>query len=1562
MKFTCPACHKIHRVTLSITTPGEDAPPAAKANTRSMTRGQPAIPKKYATGAFAPVVDIPIDANFILLDGRPGNQPGIDLGNAAAPGIGRTAGEIPSRQTGGSVPLPAGRGTEPAVDAGLSPIAGRAGSGEKPERAPDGGEEMVLRPRSAGSGGRKRSHPGLVALLAAILAAGGLFGWQQYLQRANRQTLEAELSEAEQAWRLGKIAEAADKARAAAGTLSREKEFLTAANVWNRLAGWSGGALPRLGDGVSVPEAAIAGHLERERRLIALGEGFDPAAPPGSIEEFSRETGEIRARGDLPLAAALERLAAGRILGRLEEEERGNTPEENLRRAEMALAAFPRVFSAPERESLAKSVEAFKSGQRNRLLEEAGMEAASLAAAAAAGDDSALERFRLLKERLSPDPENGEPLPKIEGLAGREARPALDQLSRLVRLVDLAVSRARSSLSRGGEGGPDFSGLLGEAAGERHPHPALAEAAVRKIEAAAAEAEELLELRESLFAQVQANIRRERNYPGVRLAWAMLRIGFADPEVEIDPSGFSHDSRQASMRFRLRGLPVLMEMGENDYETRIRARVAGYDFVAGWSPIFHKPLSWMAGLAGEMRRAGAPSENELWEVIEGPGEPLALSRSGAASAAAAASLAPEPGRLAFFGGRLRRIEELPPPDDARRVGENFLLAARRLHDGVMEDASIPQELRQALKPVLLGAFQRPDPQDYFDSRFCRRLLEADYLETFIRPLPEGRRGELADYREALGRLEAGRDAFSVELDGGERLVAVERLDLDQAGGEGGGDQDPETGERPPRYTWRWEKGDKTVFFSPMPSRFVYAFVLAEHYPGGRTARPAGRPVLTEIWHLEKGRIASYAVGADRAEGDAERWREAIAGDLSGRFDPSMGPPGWNFPLHVIERDDQGDPLTLATLSGTVKSPDFSGFAETGERRRAEDAWLASTALTLSTPGELGLIFQQFFRYCSDSPLPELPNLIGSHFGLSDTHQTVHETLERRWVGRLIGDCDDLAEFFQILTRLQGKLSHVMQLPSHAACGYVEREGPDQYRFIVLQTGPVMQFNAPSLNEVVETAYRSFDRGEGLSHLTPDAVPLLLRFADEETRTPFVLSARIYEDAEYADTMIRVQSYWHENIYSAAIGVMEEMLAGDQEIGNIKELGSLYERVGEYSRSAELRLRELELVRGNPQATISTLLEIAELRRQEKDREKALAALEDMEKVMLDMIRREDAQEFFRAITFRSLWAIHMARLGRPARAWTLVKYDVEMTKRQLGRVADPVLRTLVAIYERMRLELGDSAAANPADAAALREIRRELEGAFGRGYFKGDESYNAVIARFYLLGRYAVADRGRPAGLAALIEDGPWPTEPRDQTRRSRGVTQEDWKWLRITPQLYLALALEMLDRDDFPELYDPVGAGILLENVVRAVKRGTGLGSDISGGDDVTKAAITLAFLNRDLGAFRQSMKVVMEKDYSSLYDDAAMTFGLHCGLIPPSEFPAWIAAFREFFPGTQHYFKVVYRAIDKENYDHALLMAEATAKFFPDRPLLVGEAEFVRRLVPVLKSRRAARDNKGS
>ncbi len=75
------------------------------------------------------------------------------------------------------------------------------------------------------------------------------------------------------------------------------------------------------------------------------------------------------------------------------------------------------------------------------------------------------------------------------------------------------------------------------------------------------------------------------------------------------------------------------------------------------------------------------------------------------------------------------------------------------------------------------------------------------------------------------------------------------------------------------------------------SRFVYAFMLAEHYDGSHRVRPVGVPDKTEVWHATRGRIASYSDGDVSAMRDEKLWNQALAEDANGRFDRSFGVRG-----------------------------------------------------------------------------------------------------------------------------------------------------------------------------------------------------------------------------------------------------------------------------------------------------------------------------------------------------------------------------------------------------------------------------------------------------------------------------------------------------------------------------------------------------------------------------------------------------------------------------------------------------------------------------------------------
>ncbi|MCC8179780.1 MAG: hypothetical protein LIP23_02570, partial [Planctomycetes bacterium] len=160
-------------------------------------------------------------------------------------------------------------------------------------------------------------------------------------------------------------------------------------------------------------------------------------------------------------------------------------------------------------------------------------------------------------------------------------------------------------------------------------------------------------------------------------------------------------------------------------------------------------------------------------------------------------------------------------------------------------------------------------------------------------------------------------------------------------------------------------------------------------------------------------------------------------------------------------------------------------------------------------------------------------------------------------------------------------------------------------------------------------------------------------------------------------------------------------------------------------------------------------------------------------------------------------------------------------------------------------------------------------------------------------------------------------------------------------------------NQTDHPSLHDPDTARRLLAGVEKALENGAGYGSDVAGADDGFKARLILAFVDNDIESYRRVMAQVRQSDYASLYDDSALAFGTYCGMIPAADFAAWVDAFRQAYSGRQHYFKAAYRALEKGYTRHAVMLAEATARFFPDDELLTAEAEYLRRMAELAENR---------
>ena len=76
-------------------------------------------------------------------------------------------------------------------------------------------------------------------------------------------------------------------------------------------------------------------------------------------------------------------------------------------------------------------------------------------------------------------------------------------------------------------------------------------------------------------------------------------------------------------------------------------------------------------------------------------------------------------------------------------------------------------------------------------------------------------------------------------------------------------------------------------------------------------------------------------------------------------------------------------------------------------------------------------------------------------------------------GQFRGDCDDLSEVAHLILERQGHIPHVISLPGHAACAWAEKIG-DNWHAYCLQTGPALEFVAPTLQEALAALVKDFD--------------------------------------------------------------------------------------------------------------------------------------------------------------------------------------------------------------------------------------------------------------------------------------------------------------------------------------------------------------------------------------------------------------------------------------------------------------------------------------------------------
>lgn len=539
-------------------------------------------------------------------------------------------------------------------------------------------------------------------------------------------------------------------------------------------------------------------------------------------------------------------------------------------------------------------------------------------------------------------------------------------------------------------------------------------------------------------------------------------------------------------------------------------------------------------------------------------------------------------RLVCAQGVLARQE--PPPGPAPAA----LLAAMASAADAVSAALSPELPAVAAESVraLLKRLALPPDADQIPGAYARDLVESRWIEPLAAP------GAVAALRAAVAAAEQPRPQEAWEGAG----CRLERC-ADAFG----------------REVWTWRTPETCRYLAPAagPEFHGHAgLLLAVTLPAGSDPWRDAARASDAILYCGEVPLTRWVPG--RPLMDFRTWSEAMRPAGADRL------PGWPAP-HLLLTAADGTPLRLCVADRRHPERIVEVVAPADDGADAED-FLARAAAALDDPAALALIGDCFFQYAHDSPDPAHPLLIGEPERCGDIHQTARQSLATTLRGRFRGDCDDLAEVYTDLLTRQGRLAHVMSLPSHAAAGFLLPEDGG-WTFRILQSGPALAWHADEPSAAVVAAYDAMRRRIG-GHTDVNQVGVLLRFADENTRSGWILSWRIYRDPDYARTMIAVERDWHYRTYHHGLDTMRALIdGGDHDSANYSEMAGLYRRIGDWRAAATWRKRALEATAGSPSPE-QRVQELYMLERAGRDAEleAEIAALERDE--LAPMARRE----------------------------------------------------------------------------------------------------------------------------------------------------------------------------------------------------------------------------------------------------------------------------------------------------------------------------------------------------
>lgn len=883
----------------------------------------------------------------------------------------------------------------------------------------------------------------------------------------------------------------------------------------------------------------------------------------------------------------------------------------------------------------------------------------------------------------------------------------------------------------------------------------------------------------------------------------------------------------------------------------------------------------------------------------------------------------------FYDGKLFPSEVLAAEVPEKQIRDEVGAAAEALAKKIEEDKTLSEEVQTTLTVLVRGAVKELDFFNFLPGEFCRRVLADGYVEMNVPKAAEIYAAELNRYRKAYAASIKPSNQFRGKRPDGSEICRAVNLE----------------GHATLRY---YDAAKDRTFFgikNPVDERPML-FSLYE-FPGKHETMPANvQPVAVRTMHPAVGVMATYDPASGRLEADALRWAEGAAATTYQGLPKHFGTPDWAFPPHVVLLDELGRVKGLATSAGRVDLPDFSKYADEPARRKAQEEYLNQLAKVLNTTGYLHLYFLYFHQYVLDSPVETQKTLLGSKAHAGDIHQDALQSLDRKLGGRYLGDCDDLAELYMNVTRRQGKLSYVMSLPGHAACGWVEKDG-QTFRIQFVDTGPPRIVEGLDLEKVVEEGSRTYD-DEKTMRFDPKSVPFLFRFAGEPTRTPYWLSCRMFYDREYAEIMERVQSYWHFHFYALGIQVMEDMIKkGDKVPENCVELAGLYGRVREFKKSIEWTQEAMkQLGKDDVLSRLSETSRVAMMYREAQDFEGAYKAIEPALQELLELSYPKEEQ-WTRYINSRMEYSSLLVSIQKPWHAWELFSTDL----RGLVNARQRLFIEMAAAMANMLYEMKKQEQAGRKISTEERNAMNQIDGAlnffFKAMCFMKKDDFNDIQRNYAFLGRYYGGKLGAAKLTEELLKNGPYPEQQRNHQDRNAVNMDADWSWIRLSLLSYGIAMGDAIDPDDPPEKWRKDEAIKLAEAMERAATHARKFGSLAGGEHTLLSTKVLHAFMVKDWKEFETVLREVKARDFARLTASVAETFGRSARFVTPDEFAEQYKVFRKYVTTKAPYFNVVYEAYRNESYEHARRAAKLAVEHWPDDENMKREVKFLEELI---------------